>query len=42
MPMDTILVEDKNRNPVLLFQNKWAIRHLLERNENLAVRETSL
>lgn len=42
MTMDTILVEDKNRNPVLLFQNEWSIRHLLERNEGLVLRETSL
>lgn len=41
-PMDTILVEDKNSNPVLLFQNEWSIRHLIERNENLVLRETSL
>lgn len=42
IPMDTILVEDKNSNPVLLFQNEWSIRHLIERNENLVLRETSL
>ncbi|MEG1871122.1 MAG: peptide chain release factor 3, partial [Peptostreptococcaceae bacterium] len=42
MTMDTILVEDKNRNPALLFQNEWSIRHIIERNENLVLRETSL
>jgi peptide chain release factor 3 len=40
--MDTILVEDKNRNPVLLFQNEWSIRHLTERNKGLELRETSI
>ncbi|CEQ26128.1 peptide chain release factor 3 [Paraclostridium sordellii] len=42
MTMDTLLVEDKNRNPVLLLENEWTIRHLLERNEGLLLRETSL
>lgn len=42
MTMDTILVEDKNRNPVLLFQNEWSIGHITERNKNLVLRETSL
>ncbi|HSQ89167.1 peptide chain release factor 3 [Romboutsia sp.] len=42
MTMDTILVEDKNRNPVLLFQNEWSINNITERNENLVLRETSL
>ena len=42
MPMDTLLVEDKNRNPVVLFGNEWSIRTLLERNEGLEVRETSI
>ena len=42
MPMDTLLVEDKNRNPVVLLQNEWAVRHLLDRNEGIVVRETSL
>lgn len=42
MPMDTLLVEDKDRNPVVLFSNEWSIRTLLERNEGLEVRETSI
>ena len=42
MPMDTLLVEDKDRNPVVLFGNEWSIRTLLERNEGLEVRETSI
>ena len=42
LPMDTILAEDKNRNPVFLFQSEWTVRTLLDRNEGLEVRETSL
>jgi len=40
--MDTILVEDKNRNPVLLFQNEWSVRTIVERNKGLELRETSI
>ena len=42
MPMDTLLVEDKNRNTVVLFANEWSVRTLAERNEGLVLRETSL
>ncbi len=42
LPMDTIEVEDKNRNQVALFQNEWSIRTFLERNEGLELRETSI
>ncbi len=42
MPMDTLLVEDKDRNPVVLFGNEWSIRTLTERNEGIVLRETSL
>ncbi|MEG0857930.1 MAG: peptide chain release factor 3, partial [Terrisporobacter sp.] len=42
MPMDTLLVEDKDRNPAVLFGNEWSIRTLTERNEGIALRETSL
>lgn len=40
--MDTIIVENKDNNPVLLFQNEWAIRQITERNKGLILRETSL
>ncbi|SHK15849.1 peptide chain release factor 3 [Tepidibacter formicigenes] len=40
--MDTILVEDKDKNPVLLFQNEWSVRQIIERNEGLILRETSI
>ncbi|MGL4913532.1 MAG: peptide chain release factor 3 [Romboutsia sp.] len=42
MPMDTLLVEDKDRNPVVLFGNEWTIRTLTERNEGIVLKETSL
>ena len=42
MPMDTILVEDKNRTQAVLLQNEWSIRHLIERNEGIVLKETSL
>ena len=41
MPMDTI-VEDKNRTQAVLLQNEWSIRHLVERNEGIVLKETSL
>ncbi|MGL4796538.1 MAG: peptide chain release factor 3, partial [Paraclostridium sp.] len=42
MPMDTLLVEDKNSTPVILLQNEWSLRHLVERNEGIVLKETSL
>lgn len=41
LPMDTILVENKYQNPVLLFQNEWSIKHILDRNEGIVLREHS-
>ena len=42
MTMDTILVENKDSNPVLLFQNEWAVRQIIERNKGLVLKETSI
>ncbi|MCT4595255.1 MAG: peptide chain release factor 3 [Anaeromicrobium sp.] len=42
MTMDTMLVENKDEEPVLLFSNEWSIRQIIERNEGLSLRETSL
>ena len=42
MPMDTILVEDKSGNLAVLLQNEWSVRHLIDRNENIVLSETSL
>lgn len=41
-PMDTILVYSDEEEPVVLFQNEWAVKHLLERNKGLILKETSL
>lgn len=41
-PMDTILVYSDLEEPVVLFQNEWAVKHLLDRNKGLVLRETSL
>lgn len=41
-PMDTMVVENENKEPVLLFQNEWSIRHVVERNEGIKLRETSI
>lgn len=42
MTMDTILVNNKDDNPVLLFQNEWAVRQITERNKGLILKETSI
>ncbi len=41
LPMDTILVKDKDGKPVLLFKNEWSIKHATERNKDLILSETS-
>jgi peptide chain release factor 3 len=41
LTMDSMLVEDKNNNPVLLLQNEWSIRHITERNEGIVLKEHS-
>ncbi len=41
LPMDTVLVENKNQQPVLLFQNQWSIKHILDRNEGIVLKEHS-
>lgn len=42
VPMDTMIVNDENENPVLLFQNEWSIRHFEERNKELELESTML
>ena len=42
MPMDSILVEDKNRTQAVLLQNEFSIRHLVDRYEGIVLIETSL
>lgn len=41
LTMDSMLVENKNAQPVLLFQNEWSIRHILERNKGIELKEHS-
>ncbi len=40
--MDTMIVENENNDPVLLFQNEWSIKTVEERNKNATLREVSL
>ena len=39
--MDTLIVEDDNSNPVLLFQNEWSIQKVEERNKNAKLKDIS-
>lgn len=41
LPMDTVLVENKHQQPVLLFQNEWSIKHILDRNKGIVLKEHS-
>lgn len=42
LTMDSAVAMDKDDRHVILFQNEWSIRMIMERNEGLALRETSL
>lgn len=42
MTMDTMIVEDENTAPVVIFQNDWSIRQFEERNKNFVLKEISL
>lgn len=39
--MDTLVVNDEKERPVLLFQNEWSIRQVLERNKTAELLEVS-
>ena len=39
--MDTMIVEDEDSHPVLLFQNEWSINMVKERNETAVLKEIS-
>ncbi|MFZ7121077.1 MAG: peptide chain release factor 3 [Eubacteriaceae bacterium] len=41
LTMDTIIVEDEDNNPVLLFENEWSIERIKERNEKVNLSEIS-
>lgn len=39
--MDTLIVEDEDGHPALLFQNEWSIERVKERNKNAILKEIS-
>lgn len=39
--MDTMIVENQDKDPILLFQNEWSIRTVEERNKDAILREIS-
>ena len=39
--MDTLIVEDQDDKPVLLFQNEWSIQKVEERNKNAVLKDIS-
>lgn len=41
LTMDTMFVQDERERPVLLFQNDWSIRQIVERNKSLELSEVS-
>lgn len=40
--MDTMIVEDEDSRPVLLFQNEWSINQVKDRNKTALLKEISL
>ena len=40
--MDTMIVENEDNDPVLLFENEWSISSVEERNKDAVLREVSL
>lgn len=40
--MDTLIVQDEDEHPVLLFQNEWSIERVLDRNKNCKLKEIAL
>ncbi|MTI55979.1 peptide chain release factor 3 [Geosporobacter ferrireducens] len=40
--MDTMIVEDEDNHPVLLFQNEWSINQVKDRNKTAILKEISL
>ncbi|WP_432665264.1 peptide chain release factor 3 [Wukongibacter baidiensis] len=42
LTMDTMIVENENKDPVILFQNEWSIRHVAERNKDAVLKEVSI
>ncbi len=42
LTMDTMLVENEKKDPILLFQNEWSIRTVAERNKEAKLSEVSI
>ncbi|MBC7959030.1 MAG: peptide chain release factor 3, partial [Vallitaleaceae bacterium] len=42
LPADSILVFNDKEQPIILYSYEWAIRHLMDRNKKLVLRETSI
>ncbi|NTW72836.1 MAG: peptide chain release factor 3 [Eubacteriaceae bacterium] len=42
LTMDTVIVEDQDEHPVLLFENEWSIERVKERNKEAVLKEISL
>ncbi len=40
--MDTLIVQDEDERPVLLFQNEWSIERVKERNKNAVLTDIAL
>ncbi len=40
--MDTLIVQDEDERPVLLFQNEWSIERVKERNKNATLTDIAL
>ncbi|MFA5528860.1 MAG: peptide chain release factor 3 [Peptostreptococcales bacterium] len=41
LTMDTLLLDDENGHPVVVFQNEWSIKQITERNKGLVLEEIS-
>jgi len=39
---DTLIVQDDEEKPVLLFQNEWSIQRVAERNPNATLKDISI
>lgn len=42
IPMDSMIVQCKNKEPAIIFQNEWSIKHAEERNKGIILKETSM
>jgi len=42
LPSDSMLVETEDKQPVILFQREWSVRHIEDRNKGIVLSEVSL